>query len=214
MPNTLTRRGVLFGGASLFGSAALAEAPPRSDRPRVRPWAPAGAADVLARSGLSGRHAAFLLDAASGRPLDAFESGLSLPPASTLKAITALYSLDALGAGFRFRTRLRATGPIEAGTLRGDLILQGGGDPRLDTDDLSAMGPRAASHAILGSTRFSGRFLVWIATRRFAGSWNTIDRGPANPSELQPRHGGAEPSTSTASISNGGARVRAMQVVR
>jgi D-alanyl-D-alanine carboxypeptidase/D-alanyl-D-alanine-endopeptidase (penicillin-binding protein 4) len=184
MPNTLTRRGVLFGAATLLGSAALAEAPARSDRPRLRPWAPAGAADVLARSGLSGRHAAVLLDAASGQPLDAFEAGLSLPPASTLKAITALYSLDVLGAGYRFRTRLRATGPIEAGTLRGDLILQGGGDPRLDTDDLSAM---AEALAAQGVRSVSGRFLVDASA---LPEVETIDRGQPPHVSYSPAVGG------------------------
>ena len=50
-----------------------------------------------------------------------------LPPASVGKTITALYALEHLGAGYRFSTRVQATGPVKDGVLRGDLVLVGGG---------------------------------------------------------------------------------------
>ncbi len=42
-------------------------------------------------------------------------------------------ALDRLGAGYRFETRLATVGPVVGGVLKGDLILQGGGDPELDS---------------------------------------------------------------------------------
>ena len=51
--------------------------------------------------------------------------------ASNTKLVTAAAALDALGEGYEFRTVLYATGPIEDGTLRGDLVLRGGGDPTI-----------------------------------------------------------------------------------
>jgi D-alanyl-D-alanine carboxypeptidase/D-alanyl-D-alanine-endopeptidase (penicillin-binding protein 4) len=56
--------------------------------------------------------------------------------ASTAKLVTAAAALDRLGAGFRWRTLLVATGPVEDGVLRGDLWVVGGGDPGLDRSDL------------------------------------------------------------------------------
>ena len=50
-----------------------------------------------------------------------------------------------------------ATGPVEAGTLQGDLVLVGGGDPVLDTDRL---GELAAAVRAAGIDRVAGRFLV------------------------------------------------------
>lgn len=60
-------------------------------------------------------------------------------PASNVKLFTAASALHYLGPGFRFRTPLLATGPVDADTLRGDLVLVGRGDPDLVTSDLAAL---------------------------------------------------------------------------
>jgi D-alanyl-D-alanine carboxypeptidase/D-alanyl-D-alanine-endopeptidase (penicillin-binding protein 4) len=62
-----------------------------------------------------------------------------------------------LGPAHRFETRLLARGAMAPGVLRGDLILAGGGDPELDTDDLAPL-VEAARRA--GLARVTGRFLV------------------------------------------------------
>ena len=55
-----------------------------------------------------------------------------LSPASNVKIFTTAVALDQLGADFRFTTRLIAEGTLSPkGTLRGDLVLEGGGDPNL-----------------------------------------------------------------------------------
>ena len=58
--------------------------------------------------------------------------------------MTTLYAMERLGPAFRFATRLIATGPIEGGTVRGDLVLTGSGDPTLQTDGLAQMAARPA----------------------------------------------------------------------
>lgn len=52
-------------------------------------------------------------------------------PASTLKTVTTFAALDALGPNFRWKNRIYYTGYIKAGHLHGDLIIKGGGDPKL-----------------------------------------------------------------------------------
>jgi D-alanyl-D-alanine carboxypeptidase/D-alanyl-D-alanine-endopeptidase (penicillin-binding protein 4) len=55
-------------------------------------------------------------------------------PASTLKVVTTYAALDELGPAYTWKTRAYATGPIVAGRLQGDLVIQGGGDPFLTSE--------------------------------------------------------------------------------
>ena len=52
-------------------------------------------------------------------------------PASNVKLATAAAALEQLGPSYRFTTRVYATGPIKDGTLHGNLIVRGDGDPTL-----------------------------------------------------------------------------------
>lgn len=53
-------------------------------------------------------------------------------PGSTTKLVTTATALDALGANYRFHTRVYRTGSISpTGTLNGDLVLVASGDPDL-----------------------------------------------------------------------------------
>ncbi len=71
-----------------------------------------------------------------GRTIAAHRADAPLLPASTMKVVTAAAILTTLGPDGRLRTRVDATAPIdEDGVLRGDLLLVGGGDPALATDE-------------------------------------------------------------------------------
>lgn len=74
--------------------------------------------------------------------------------------MTAQYVLDALGPTHSFETRIVGSAPMIGGRIRidGDLILVGGSDPMLDTDDLAAM---AASLVARGLREVTGRLLVY-----------------------------------------------------
>lgn len=53
-------------------------------------------------------------------------------PASTMKVLTVAAAVERLGWQFRFETVVRATTPIDAnGTIRGDLVVVGSGDPTI-----------------------------------------------------------------------------------
>ena len=64
----------------------------------------------------------------------------TLRPASTMKLITAITALDKLGGSYQFKTSLRYTGTVidSLRTLKGDVFLVGGMDPRFNRDDLLA----------------------------------------------------------------------------
>lgn len=197
MTKGLSRRWVLGTLAGMIGApgAALAGAPAVSIRPHLRGAAAApkataaavvadgGAQGVITRFGLPGEVVCAVADAKSGRPLDAVQDQEGLPPASVAKIMTTLYALDRLGPSYRFRTRLIGTGPVEGGVLRGDLVLAGGGDPTLDTNDLAAL---AAELKQKGVREVRGRFLVYDGALPYVRS---ID-------EAQHEHLGYSPAVS------------------
>lgn len=162
----LTRRAMLMTALSSVASVAFAEAPLRSARPVARPGTPAAQppietetiANILADADLGGQVGFVVTDMTSGRILEAGEPSAGLAPASVTKAVTALYALDGLGPAYRFKTRLFATGSVVDGILEGDLVLVGGGDPNLVTEQLADLVDQFAESGI---TEVSGRFLVW-----------------------------------------------------
>lgn len=57
----------------------------------------------------------------------------SLQPGPLMQIVTAAAALERLGPDFTFHTDLALAGPIEKGTLAGDLIVRGDGDPSLSS---------------------------------------------------------------------------------
>ncbi|MEM6728087.1 MAG: D-alanyl-D-alanine carboxypeptidase/D-alanyl-D-alanine-endopeptidase [Pseudomonadota bacterium] len=142
-----------------LAAPALANAPLTSLRPLPRPGGPRpvrSEADILKSAALSGT-TAYIVTRRNGQVLAAQNATTALPPASVAKAVTALYAMEALGGGYQFSTALLGTGPIANGVLDGDLILQGTGDPTLDTDALGAL---ASDLKAAGVTRITGKFYV------------------------------------------------------
>jgi D-alanyl-D-alanine carboxypeptidase/D-alanyl-D-alanine-endopeptidase (penicillin-binding protein 4) len=89
--------------------------------------------------------------------LAAHQAERLVQPASTIKLLTTLVSLEQLGPGFRGRTELRTTGLQEQDVLKGDLFLRGGADVDLDTAALTHM-LRALRYQ--GIRRIEGRLVL------------------------------------------------------
>lgn len=57
-------------------------------------------------------------------------------PASTMKVVTAIATLDKFGENYQFKTELCYTGKVDSCILSGDVYCVGGFDPRFNSDDM------------------------------------------------------------------------------
>ncbi|MGQ0712286.1 MAG: D-alanyl-D-alanine carboxypeptidase/D-alanyl-D-alanine endopeptidase [Gemmatimonadaceae bacterium] len=105
-------------------------------------------------------------------------------PASNMKIITGAVALAQLGPDYQFRTTLLAGGPIVDGTLRGDLVIVGTGDPSVSDhmrgDAMLALLEVADSIAARGITRIEGRLRAEGdafpgAIYGYGWSWDEVD---------------------------------------
>lgn len=193
MTSSLTRRVVLGGLVASAGSLAYAGAPSTSLRPLPRGGQPVAAApkklisqaeDLIRKANLGGDIGFAVADTQSGEILESRLGTTFLPPASTLKSLTALYALDQLGPKYRFKTSVMATGTVQNGKVDGDLILVGGGDPTLDTDDLAEL---AIMLREAGIREVTGAFKVYADALPRA---DRIDGGQPDHVAYNPSYGG------------------------
>jgi D-alanyl-D-alanine carboxypeptidase/D-alanyl-D-alanine-endopeptidase (penicillin-binding protein 4) len=70
----------------------------------------------------------------TGEPVLAWNEAKPRNPASVMKILTTLVALDVLGPTYRWETNLYLLGDVDQGELKGDLLIQGSGDPFLVTD--------------------------------------------------------------------------------
>jgi len=132
------RRVVAVGGALLCApwlSFAKAAA-----KPAVASVLPPALPALLAASGLPPDSFGLLIHPLSrpARPLISLNADQPFQLASTTKLVTTLAALDLLGPDYRWRTRAYLDGMLRGGRLLGDLVIAGGGDVSLSSDDLRA----------------------------------------------------------------------------
>ncbi len=72
-----------------------------------------------------------VLDAKTGEQVFAGNPKMGLSPGSTLKTVTTITAFNVLGSDFKYQTQFGYKGIITDGTLNGDIIIKGGGDPTL-----------------------------------------------------------------------------------
>ena len=92
---------------------------------------------------------------------------LSFTPASNLKLITTAAALDLLGADYRFITRVYYSDTISNHSLKGDLVINGGGDPTLGSDKMNGslsyqllMRNIVSELKLKGITQIEGRIVI------------------------------------------------------
>ena len=85
--------------------------------------------------------------------------GMLLVPASVAKLVSLAGAVDAVGWNFRFETVVRAAGPLVDGTLRGDLIVVGSGDPSTGGRAGQELSVWVDAVKALGLRRIDGRII-------------------------------------------------------
>jgi serine-type D-Ala-D-Ala carboxypeptidase/endopeptidase (penicillin-binding protein 4) len=125
-----------------------------------------------------------------GDTLFSYNADRLVVPASNMKILTLAAAAERLGWNYRFQTVLRATGPIVDGVLQGDLLVQGTGDPSINSRDgrvdrlLASWADAVAArgiHAIRGRVTGDGAAFA-EADRLGAGwSWDNLPYGYAAP---------------------------------
>ncbi len=97
----------------------------------------------------------------------------AMNPASTMKLLTTLAGLDILGPQYRWRTNIYTDGVIRQGVLKGNLYLQGTGDPKLIPEELAKL---MKSMQALGIQKIDGNlFFDRSAYAPSVMEHNTID---------------------------------------
>ena len=124
-----------------------------------------------------------------GDVLFAHNAGKLMMPASNMKILTLAAAAEALGWDHRFTTTLETSAPIEAGVLRGDLIVRGTGDPTISTRgkrNEAVLDEWASALRAAGITSIDGRILGDDQAFDDEGigpgwSWDYLEAGYAAP---------------------------------
>jgi serine-type D-Ala-D-Ala carboxypeptidase/endopeptidase (penicillin-binding protein 4) len=126
-PAGSARNHTLANLSAIGGATPAARA--RADVAAFRARVEAALGDAHAQKALWG---VLVADLDTGETLFDLNSARSFAPASNAKLVTSILALSTLGPDYKFRTTLESKGALSGeGTLSGDLILVGRGDPDL-----------------------------------------------------------------------------------
>ena len=98
----------------------------------------------------------------TGETLYARNADKLVMPASNMKILTMTVAAEKLGWNFTYETRLDAIGTISNGVLNGDLLVTGGGDPTIVSNDggpAPLFGEWVSALRSAGIRRINGRIL-------------------------------------------------------
>jgi D-alanyl-D-alanine carboxypeptidase/D-alanyl-D-alanine-endopeptidase (penicillin-binding protein 4) len=133
--------------------------------------------DALAAAGVPASAVAIKVEPADGGPaVLSHQERAAFNPASVMKLVTSYAALDLLGPAFTFRTDALLAGELHDGVLAGDLVLRGGGDPKLTYERMWRMAHRLRARGL----------------REIRGDV-VVDRGYFAPLPAEPRAFDAEP---------------------
>jgi serine-type D-Ala-D-Ala carboxypeptidase/endopeptidase (penicillin-binding protein 4) len=128
-----------------------------------------------------------VLDAGTGETVFAANPNMGLATASTLKTITSITAFNILGKDFQYQTQFGYNGSIRAdGTLDGDLIIKGAGDPTLGSwryaghKENEVLSQMVAALAKAGIKKINGRVIgddSIFGTQSAPDGWIWMDVG-------------------------------------
>lgn len=163
-------------------------APLRFTSPRSADALRSDLASMLAAKTRNGQWGALVVSLTNGDTLFSVAPDTPLVPASTMKTFTAALALEQLGPDHTFSTDVLRDGPLEAnGTVRGNLILRGDGDPGLSPRFVRG-GPEAPMELLArfvagaGVTRVEGDIIAdatGMEGRRIPDGWLSRYAGAA-----------------------------------
>ena len=98
---------------------------------------PASVAGALTRAAVPQSAVAIVVEPVGGGPaLLSHRAAEPVNPASVMKLVTSYAALDLLGPAFTFHTDVFLDGTLASGVLDGNLVIRGGGDPKLTYERL------------------------------------------------------------------------------
>ena len=146
----MKRAGIISMGAAIGLLWSVTAAP--------APLAERLASVLAAERGLRGAEVgALVVRLSDGAVLYAHSADNAMIPASNMKILTAIAALDLFGPTHRFGTGIRAAGPVDANGRVGDIAVEGGGDPVLNSEDWWRL---AADLRRAGLARIEGDLIV------------------------------------------------------
>ncbi len=137
--NPLPARLLLATALALLPALALAQKAPATKS--AKPVLPVAISKALTRAQVPTDAVTLLVVDAAGKqpPRLAHRAAEPMNPASVMKLVTTYAALDLLGPDFTWNTRVLMDGSIEGGVLHGNLIVRGGGDPKMVVERLQAL---------------------------------------------------------------------------
>ena len=107
----------------------------------AEPRLPKAIAQSLARAQVPASAVTLLVVDISGQrpPRLSHRAGEAMNPASVMKLVTTYAALDVLGPNFLWKTNVTMDGRIQNGLLDGNMVVRGGGDPKLVVERLQSL---------------------------------------------------------------------------
>ena len=166
-------------------SATAASALALLAAPALGQTMPPAVADAVRAAGVSsGEVGLLVVPLDGGAPIAAHNAEMAFNPASTMKLVTTYAALSLLGPDYRWTTSLAVRGRVQGDTLHGDLVLRGGGDPKLVIEDMTELVARLRA---TGLREIRGNLVVDDSLYDVGdGSYEKFDGDPAQPYNVRP----------------------------
>lgn len=157
---------------------------PAASQESGSPAAPKGPVEAFATGGtVDGNNVAVLVvDLSNGRTIGEWNADKPLIPASVMKSVTTATLLEKAGRNYRYQTPVYITGRLHDGVLAGNVVVEGSGDPSLNSRFVDGNPDivREIADALKKQRIDTIRGRIVVDERRFAGpainpGWGTGD---------------------------------------